>query len=74
MALATTLPTAAFAMKSGGCSSASMIMAAPPAVGSEAISDPMNGPLRSTTIEAATTIDAVITILSSRPNMKSDMR
>ena len=34
-----------------------MIIAAPPAVGSAAISDPMNGPLRSTTTEAATTID-----------------
>ena len=46
-------------------------MAAPPAVGSEAISEPMNGPLRSTTSEAATTIEAVIAILSSRPKVKS---
>ena len=45
-------------------------MAAPPAVGSEAISEPMNGPLRSTTSEAATTIEAVIAILSSRPSKK----
>ena len=44
-----------------------MIMAAPPAVGSEAISEPMNGPLRSTTTEAATTMLAVIAIFSSRP-------
>ena len=42
-------------------------MAAPPAVGSEAISAPMNGPERSTTTEAATTMLAVIAILSKRP-------
>ena len=41
-------------------------MAAPPAVGSAAINEPINGPLRSTTTEAPTTIDAVMTILSSR--------
>ena len=44
-----------------------MIMAAPPAVGSDAINEPMNGPLRSTTTDAATTIAAVIAILSRRP-------
>jgi hypothetical protein len=42
-------------------------IAAPPAVGSAAISTPMKGPLRSTTMEAATTIPAVIAILSKRP-------
>jgi hypothetical protein len=45
-----------------------MIIAAPPAVGSAAMSEPMKGPLRSTMIEAATTIDAVITIFSSNPS------
>ena len=44
-----------------------MIMAAPPAVGSAAINDPMNGPLRSTTTDAATTMVAVIAILSRSP-------
>ena len=46
-------------------------MAAPPAVGSAAINEPMNGPLRSTTSEATTTIEAVIAILSSRPKTNS---
>ena len=41
--------------------------AAPPAVGSAAISAPMKGPERSTTMEATTTMLAVITILSGRP-------
>jgi hypothetical protein len=65
------LPTALAAMKPGGCSKAKIIMAAPPAVGSEAISEPMNGPLRSTTSEATTTIEAVIAIFSARPNQNS---
>ncbi|HSP49668.1 MAG TPA: hypothetical protein VLN61_05675 [Pseudolabrys sp.] len=60
------LPTALCAMNAGGCSHARMIMAAAPAVGSEAISEPMNGLLRSTTTEAATTMVVVIAIFSSR--------
>jgi len=64
------LPTALCAMNCGVCSSARMIMAAPPAVGSAAISDPMKGPLRSTTTEATTTIEAVIAILSASPYHK----
>src|SRR5690242_1376215 len=67
------LPTAPLAMKVGGCSSARMIIAAPPAVGRAAISAPMNGPERSTTIDAATTMPAVITILNRRPNVKASM-
>ena len=51
-----------------------MIIAAPPAVGSAAMSEPMNGPLRSTMTEAATTIEAVIAIFSSNPNRNRDMR
>ena len=47
-----------------------MISAAPPAVGSAAISAPMNGPERSTTTDAATTMPAVIAIFSSRPMTK----
>ena len=35
-------------------------MAAPPAVGNAAITDPTNGPLCSTTTDAATTIEVVI--------------
>ncbi len=50
-----------------------MIIAAPPAVGSAAMSEPMNGPLRSTMIDAATTIEAVIRIFSNNPNRNSDM-
>jgi hypothetical protein len=38
-------PTAPAAMKAGVCSIARMISAAPPAVGSEAISEPTKGPL-----------------------------
>ena len=49
-------------------------MAAPPAVGSEAINAPTNGPERSTTTEAATTMLAVITIFSSRPDEKHRFR
>src|SRR3974390_1753323 len=60
-------------MKAGGCSIARVIRAAPPAGASAAISEPMNGPLRSTTSEATTTIEAVIAILSSRPNMKNSI-
>src|SRR3569832_1162225 len=60
------LPTAPLAMNAGGCSSARMIIAASPAVGREAISAPMNGPERSTTIEAATTIEAVMALLNRR--------
>jgi hypothetical protein len=71
--LAIRLPTALAAMKLGGCSIARMIMAAPPAVGSAAISAPMNGPLRSTTIEAATTMLAVIATLSARPYQKTGL-
>lgn len=41
-----------------------MVMATPPAIGREAISEPTNGPLRYTTTEAATTMVAVIAILS----------
>ena len=63
------LPTALAAMKAGGCSTARMISAAPPAVGSAAISAPTNGPLRSTTTEAATTMLAVIAIFSSSATM-----
>jgi len=44
-----------------------MIIAAPPAVGSDAISEPMKGPLRSTMTDAATTMVAVIVILSRSP-------
>ena len=46
-------------------------MAAPPAVGSAAISEPTKGPLRSTTSEATTTMDAVIATSSSRPRANS---
>src|SRR5512132_3804147 len=66
-ALAIRLPTALAAINSGGCSSARMIMAAPPAVGNAAINDPTNGPLRSTTTDAATTIEAVIAIFNASP-------
>src|SRR5262245_55986951 len=66
-ALAIRLPTALAAINSGGCSSARMIIAAPPAVGNAAISDPMNGPLRSTTMDAATTIEAVHRDLQCEP-------
>src|SRR3954470_18004985 len=58
-------------MKSGGCSSAMMIYAAPAAVGSAAISAPMNGPLRSTATDATTTIVAVIAILRASPYQNS---
>ena len=71
------LPTALCAMNAGGCSIARMIMAAPPAVGSDAIRAPTNGPERSTTTEAATTMVAVIAIFSSSPNRNAssgDMR
>src|SRR5690349_4536571 len=68
------LPAALAAMKSGGCSSARMIIAAPPAVGNAAISEPRNGPLRSTTTEAATTMPEVSTILNRRPSKKTSMR
>ena len=51
-----------------------MIIAAPPAVGKAAISEPTKGPLRSTTTEAATTIEAVIAILRRRPNTSIVMR
>src|SRR5262249_61106603 len=48
-ALATRPPTALVAINSGGSSSPRIIMAPAPEVGSEAMSDPTNGPLRSTT-------------------------
>jgi hypothetical protein len=48
-----------------------MIMAGPPAVGGAAINDPMKGPLRSTTTEPATTIEAVIAIFSASPYQKA---
>jgi hypothetical protein len=51
-----------------------MIIAAPPAVGSAAMSEPMNGPLRSTMTEAVTTIEAVIAIFRNNPNRTRDMR
>jgi hypothetical protein len=66
------LPMTLWAMKCASCSTARMIMAAPPAVGSAAISAPMNGPERSTTTEAITTMPAVMTILSSRPSQNID--
>jgi hypothetical protein len=44
-----------------------MIMAAPPAVGSAAMRAPMNGPERSTMIDAATAMPAVVAIFNSRP-------
>jgi len=45
-----------------------MIYAAPAAVGRVAIKPPMNGPLRSTAIDARTTIAAVITIFRTSPD------
>src|SRR5262249_36852678 len=66
------LPTALCEMNCAECSSARMIMAAPPAVGSAAINDPMKGPLRSTTTEAVTTIEAVIAIFSASPYQKAE--
>src|ERR1051326_2776224 len=58
-------------MKSGGCSKARMIYAALAAVGSAAISAPMNGPERSTTTEMHTTMVAVSAILSARSSRKT---
>src|SRR5579859_7207803 len=57
-------------MKSGGCSKARMIYAALAAVGSAAISAPINGPERSTTTEMTTTMIAVSAILSARSSRK----
>ena len=53
---------------------ARMIIAAPPAVGSEAIIEPTNGPLRSTISDAATTMPAVIAIMSSNIDQKMLIR
>src|SRR5262245_44020437 len=63
-ALATRPPTALVAINSGGSSSPRIIIAPAPEVGSEAMSDPTNGPLRSTTT-CCHTIEAVILILSA---------
>ena len=57
------------AMNCGECSQARIMSAAPPAVGSEAINAPMNGPERSTTTDAATTMPAVMAIFSNSPAM-----
>jgi hypothetical protein len=48
-----------------------MIIAAPTAVGSGAIGTSMNGPLRSTAIDAPTTMIVVVAILKSKPGERT---
>jgi len=68
--LIATLPMALAAMKSGVCSSARIVYAAPAAVGSAPISAPRNGPERSTATEVMTTTAAVIIIFRANPYQK----